>query len=254
MSAFTRLAVSSSSIPILAYAVSGEITDTDVRMLRADLDAHERVRVLLCFDASNMPGLSAVSPEMMAVRAEALSKAERLAVVGGPGWMPALAATAGALTPFSVQHFQDGASARGWLTQPATPDEMDDRAEAADHGAPAVSLLPSGRPDLLALAVDGTLTAEDYERTVDPAVEAALAAYDEIDLLVRLDRLGGVSFGAVREDAALAKHLGRFRRMALIGGPGWLTGLANGLGALVPVEVRTFVDEAAARAWLGDAA
>ena len=64
--------------------------------------------------------------------------------------------------------------------------------------------------------------------------------------------LRGFSLGAARKDAALAKHLGRLRRVAIVSGPGWFTSLVDGLGALAPGEVETFEDEDAARTWLGD--
>lgn len=254
MSAITPIdAPDAAGVPTLAYAVNGEVTGADVDAIRADFDRHDRVRLLLRVDDFEVPDASAFSRELVAMKTGAVGKIERYAIVGGPDWIAGLVGTVGGLMPFPMEHFDAEDPARAWLAAPATGDEREDRAEAAEKAAPAVTRLDSDRPDLVALAVSGHLTADDYERTVDPAVEGALAENDEIDLLMRLDGLDGFSLGAAREDFALAKHLGSFRKMALVGGPDWMTGLVDGLGGLVPVEVETFDDEAAARAWLGGA-
>lgn len=236
-------------VPVLAYALRGRLTDDDIATLHGDLDRHGRARLLIRVDAFEVPDAGAFARQIAGL-GRFLGSIERYAVGGGPGWLRTYAAIGDAIAPFSVRHFDDEAAARAWVSGPATADEVEDRAEAAEKAAPAVTRLDAARPDLVALAVDGHLTAEDYERTVDPAIEAALAGHDEIDLLVRVDRLDGLSLGAAREDAALVKHLGRFRRVAVVGGPGWLTSMADGIGALAPVEVGTFGDEGEARAWL----
>lgn len=252
-SALTRLDTpdGQSAVPVLAYALAGKLTGADVDAIQADLAGHERVRLLVRMDALSMPDASSFSSHLMSMKAEAMGKIERYAIVGGPSWLTGLVSVVGALAPFAIRHFDDQAAATAWVQSAATADEIEDRVEAAEKAAPAVTLLPSHRGDLVALHVDGHITAEDYEAVVDPAIEAALADHDAVDLLVRFGHLDGFSLGAAKEDAALAGKLGQFRKMALVGGPGWLTTMADTVGKLVPVEVQTFDDEAPARAWLG---
>ncbi|MDT0631939.1 STAS/SEC14 domain-containing protein [Rubrivirga litoralis] len=253
-SALTRLdAPAADGVPVLAYALDGALTSADVDAIQSDLDGHDRVRLLVRVDDVEMPEASTFTRRFVSMKAGALGKVERYAVVGGPAWIARMASTVGALAPFPVRHFEGEDAARGWLSGPATADEIEDRADAAQKAEPAVALLPTHRSDLVALHVDGTLTAADYKSVVDPAVRSALAEHDAVDLLVRIGHLDGLSMGAARQDAALAAHLGRFRKMALVGAPGWLTAVADTVGKLVPVEVDTFEDEAPARAWLGDA-
>ncbi|GAB5537277.1 MAG: hypothetical protein Rubg2KO_35260 [Rubricoccaceae bacterium] len=249
--ALTRIdAPNAAGVPVLAYALSGRLTEDDIDRLHADLDRQGRARLLIRADAFEMPKPGALARQLAGL-GRFLGSLERYAVVGGPEWLRGYAAVGGALAPFPVRHFDDEAAARDWIASPATADEIEDRQEAAVKAAPAVTQLDTDRPDLVALAVDGHLTADDYKRVVDPAIELALRDHDEIDLLMRLDDLDGVSLGAAKEDAALAKHIGRFRRMALVGGPGWLTSLVDTLGALMPTEVEAFETEAEARDWLG---
>lgn len=248
-SALSPIDAPTADVPVLAYALRGGLTDDDIDALHADLNRHERARLLIRVDHFEMPHASAFAHQLAGI-SRFFGPIERYAVVGGPGWLRGYAAVAGALAPFPVRHFEDEDEARAWIASPATADEVEDRAEAAEKAAPAITRLDADRPDLVALAVDGHVTADDYRRVVDPAVEEALRDHDEIDLLLRVDHLAGASLGAVKEDAALAKHLGRFRRTAVVGGPDWLAALVDGLGALTPVEVETFETEAEARAWL----
>lgn len=253
--ALTRLHVSGgASVPVLAYALAGKITDADVRTIQADADGLDRLRLLIRVDDFEMPSVSAFTSGLFEMKLGMIGRIERYALVGGPGWIATYVGTVGAMLPLAVKHFRDEADARAWITGPATPDEVEAREEARERAAPAVRLVETHRTDLVALVVDGRLTAADYEAVVDPAIEGALAAHDEVDLLVRVDDLDGFSVGAAREDAALAKHLDHIRRLALVGGPDWMRALAEGAGALVPVEIETFESEAEARAWLNPSA
>ena len=153
--AFTRIDVpDADGVPVLAYAVHGTLDGADVDTLKADLDHHERARLLLRIDDFKMDA-SVLSRKMLWVEADALRKIERYALVGGPDWMRAFVSVGGAIAPFPVKYFEAEDAARAWITAPATEEEIEDRQEARDEAAPAVTQLDSNRPDLIALAVDG---------------------------------------------------------------------------------------------------
>lgn len=253
-SALTRIespGPTSSGVPVLAYVLDGVFDAADTTRLREDLDAHDRVRMLIRIDALSLPSLSTFTNGFLSMKVDAFRKVERYAIVGGPDWIRAYVGAVGGLAPFAMKHFEDEAAAWAWIQSPATGDEIEEREEAAEKAAPAVTRLPSHRPDLVAFHLDGHLTARDYETVVDPAIEAATRDHAAIDLLVRFGSLDGVSLGALKDDAALTKYTRSIRRMALVGAPHWLGTLAEGAGALTPIEIETFDDEAPARAWLG---
>jgi hypothetical protein len=205
------------------------------------------VRLLVRLDRFELP-LASAAGAVARLKGSALRKLDRYAVVGGPDWIEGVVPVAGALTPVEVRHFDadEEDEARAWIARPAgAPDEPDE-----EHLEPAARLVASSRPDLVAVAVDGRLTEADYQTVITPALEAALAHAPAIDLLVRFDDFEGVSLGAARRDALLARHARSLRRVALVDAPGWMETLAGTMGSLLPTSVRTFRREADARAWL----
>jgi hypothetical protein len=88
------------------------------------------------------------------------------------------------------------------------------------------------------------VTAEDYERVLVPAVEAARATSG--DGRVRLLYVLGHEFpdytaGAAWEDAKLGiGHLRSWERIAIVGDADWLRHAIHGLGWLMPGEIEVF--------------
>ena len=141
-SALSPIDAPTADVPVLAYALRGGLTDDDIDALHADLNRHERARLLIRVDQFEMPHASAFAHQLAGI-SRFFGPIERYAVVGGPGWLRGYAAVAGALAPFPVRHFEDEDEARAWIASPATADEVEDRAEAAEKaGADGILLLP----------------------------------------------------------------------------------------------------------------
>jgi hypothetical protein len=92
----------------------------------------------------------------------------------------------------------------------------------------------------------GEVTADDYESTLIPAVEAALAIRDKIRMLYVL----GTEFEGYEAEAALddtrmgLHHWSDFERIAVVTDHGVYRTAIKGFGFLMPGEVRVFgVDE-----------
>lgn len=100
----------------------------------------------------------------------------------------------------------------------------------------------------------GSVTAEDYESILMPAVEGALSAHDKVRMLYVL----GAEFEGYDSEAALddtrmgLRHWADFERIAVVTDHSVLRTAIKGFGFLMPGEVRVFsVDELeSARAWV----
>jgi len=108
--------------------------------------------------------------------------------------------------------------------------------------------------DQLEVRLTGTVTGDEYDTTLTPAVEAALAENDRIRALILVDEeFEGFDLGAVWADTKLGvSHWSGFDRLALVTDKGWLTSAARMMGALAPCPVQVFSLSQAedARRWL----
>ena len=102
----------------------------------------------------------------------------------------------------------------------------------------------------------GTVTADDYENTLAPAVERALAASEKIRLLHVLgERLDHHTPGALWDDARLgASHIRSIERMAVVSDHHAVRALVRAGGWSVPGELRLFsnAERAEAETWVAD--
>lgn len=111
-------------------------------------------------------------------------------------------------------------------------------------------------PTTVGVEATGTITPEDYERVLVPAVEAAEAAADggKIRMLYVFGHdFPDYSAGAAWEDTKLGLgHLRSWERIAVVGDADWLRHAVHALGWAMPGEVRMFgADDAdAAREWI----
>ena len=111
--------------------------------------------------------------------------------------------------------------------------------------------LPEGT---VGVRLAGKIEAEDYKRTLDPAIESALAVRDKINALVVIEAEGAnFSAGAMWQDLKLGvKHPLSWNRIAMVSDSSWSARLTPVVSALMPGEVKSFrPDELeAARVWL----
>jgi hypothetical protein len=109
---------------------------------------------------------------------------------------------------------------------------------------------------VVGVMADDTVTAQDYETVLEPAVRAAEAASD--DGKVRLLYVLGHDFpqftaGAAWEDTKLGLgQLRHWERIAVVGDATWLRNAIHALGWALPGDVRVFAskDFRAAREWI----
>jgi hypothetical protein len=119
-----------------------------------------------------------------------------------------------------------------------------------------VERIPDLPENVLGFRAKGTLTANDYESVIVPAVEALLARHGKIRFLYHLgDDFAGVEAGAAWDDAKLGlKHITGWERMALVSDVEWIRTTVRLFGLAIPGHVRVFHDGelAEAKRWVSE--
>lgn len=110
-------------------------------------------------------------------------------------------------------------------------------------------------PDnVLGFTAKGTVTSDDYETVIIPAVEAVFARQDEARFLYHLgEDFSGFEAGAAWDDAKLGmKHLAGWERIAVVTDVEWIRAGMKLFRLVMPGRVRLFRNDelAAAKQWL----
>ncbi len=116
-----------------------------------------------------------------------------------------------------------------------------------------IKMSDTGTAGQLEMRMSGTISSEDYEYVLTPALEAALTEVDAVRLLIVVS--GDVNFevGAVWADMKLGlSHWRGFDRLAVCAAPGWIANSFRAFAPFMPCPVQVFdlKDEDAARRWL----
>ena len=98
-------------------------------------------------------------------------------------------------------------------------------------------------PDhVLGADASGTVTGEDYDTVLVPAIEAFRQSHDRIRALVVLTpEFEGFAGGAMWDDAKLGlRKAGEWERLAVVTDHGHIRTLINSFKFMIPGDVRTF--------------
>ncbi len=114
-----------------------------------------------------------------------------------------------------------------------------------------------GLPDhVLGFSAKGKITASDYEDTLVPAIEAALAQGGKLRLFYEMGAdFEGIEMGAVWDDAKVGvRHPAAWERVALVSDVEWIRVVGKAFGFAMPGHVRVFSNEEvdAARSWIAE--
>jgi hypothetical protein len=118
-----------------------------------------------------------------------------------------------------------------------------------------MKLLADGTNGVLAFEIDGIITKEDARKGMAP-LESILWGERQINLFARFTNYGGFDPAILTEGSLMGSKMGAIShvgRYAIVGAPAWMKGLASGVAAMMPFEMRFFdaAEEAAARVWVG---
>ncbi|WP_265587372.1 SpoIIAA family protein [Sphingomicrobium arenosum] len=167
----------------------------------------------------------------------------KVAVVGSGVFAAMMPGIADAFTKTRVRHFpaDKAEQAVAWAT-----------AQGDDPGRfEEIEGLPR---DVVAVRLVGVITAEDYDKTLIPMIEARLEDREAVKMLVVMDDdYAGYSPDAAWADAKFGLgHVRNFKRIALVTDIGWVRRAAKLFAPLWDVDSRLFdvADLEEAKAWV----
>jgi len=115
----------------------------------------------------------------------------------------------------------------------------------------------TGLPDnAIGFTARNTVTANDYDWVIVPAVESAFARSGKVRFLYHLgEEFSGFEGAALWDDTRLGlKHFTGWERMAIVSDVEWVRGAVRAFGLLIPGQVRVFhnsqLDDA--KRWIGE--
>ena len=107
---------------------------------------------------------------------------------------------------------------------------------------------------VLGVRAVGTVTKEDYEQTLVPALEQAVRKYGEINLLMVFETgVGNFTYGAWMEDAKLSlKHFSKWNKVAIVSDQTMIEKASHLLSFVSPAESKGFsvAELEIAKAWV----
>jgi SpoIIAA-like len=115
-----------------------------------------------------------------------------------------------------------------------------------------LEVMPESTGKILWLRAGEKLTDQDYRGVFIPRLEAVVRERGRVRVLFHLDPdFQGWTPGALWEDLKLdLKHRNNFEKVALVGAPLWADALMKLFTHFMPGEVRTFLREHLAEAWI----
>ncbi len=119
-----------------------------------------------------------------------------------------------------------------------------------------VEKIPNLPDNVLGITAKGTVTANDYESVIIPAVEAMFSRLGKVRFLYHLgEEFTELEAGAMWDDAKLGmKHLTGWERVAVVTDVEWIRAAMGIWGIMMPGHVRAFHNRELAEAsrWISE--
>ena len=114
-----------------------------------------------------------------------------------------------------------------------------------------IEILSESQGNILGIKAIDKLTDQDYKEVLIPRLEAVIKGHGKASVLFCMDEdFRCWELGALWDDAKFGlKHRNDFEKMAVVGGPDWLSWGAKICAHLVRCEWKTFSAEQLAEAW-----
>lgn len=117
-----------------------------------------------------------------------------------------------------------------------------------------IELIPNLPDEIVAVAARGTVSAEDYEKVLIPAIEEKLKKHSRIRMLYYLGKnFDRFTPAAMWDDAMVGlKHLTAFDKIAVVSDVRWIVEAVRIFAVFVPCPIRIFSDDnlSDAKNWL----
>ncbi len=119
-----------------------------------------------------------------------------------------------------------------------------------------IEQLPGFADDIVAIAYRGSVTRQDYESVLIPAVEAALGRHEKVRFYCEVSNdFMGFEFGAMWDDWKMGlAHMMRWGAVAVVSDVGWIRAATQAFSPFIPSGIKVFhlKERAQAEAWLGE--
>lgn len=115
-----------------------------------------------------------------------------------------------------------------------------------------ITILPQSEGSALVVEASKRLTTKDYEEVFIPELDRLIGLFGKIRVVFYLDdSFDGWELGAMWDDAKFGlKHKNDFERIAMVGGPRWVSWITTMSSHFMPGVIKTFdstsLDEAIA--------
>jgi|TARA_R100000501_G_scaffold18498_1_gene39541 hypothetical protein len=174
-----------------------------------------------------------------------IDRLNRVAVVTDKSWVRGAARVESLFFPnidYETFRLKEQARALAWVCG----------TEAKPHDA-AWRILPMDDPRLAGFEIDRHLSAEDAKAAV--ADMRAIVDAGATRLLGRISHFGGFAPDLMADTKLISGKsdlVGKLEKYAIVGAPDWMEAMAKGVGAFMPVDIRTFDadEESNAVTWL----
>jgi len=105
-----------------------------------------------------------------------------------------------------------------------------------------IEMIPGMPDEIVAVSAKGTVTGEDYENVLVPAIEDRLKRHQKIRMLYELGReFSGFTAAAMWDDAKVGmRHLIAFEKIAVVSDVDWIAGAVRIFAFVIPCPVRVF--------------
>ncbi|QNI71924.1 STAS/SEC14 domain-containing protein [Cyanobium sp. NS01] len=245
------ISIDSSQAHVLSVRLEGLVEKADIQTMEKAFEAafasQDRVNLIV-----DMAQWSDMTADAMAADArfefsqlDKMARVPRMAIISTKQFMQALMSLVHALMPMvDIRMF--------------APEAMDaavafaaERPPIAPAPKPALTLIETGSPSLIAYELDGTISEDDID-TVMPVLNKMFTQQEQVDLLARIKRFHGIVPTLLTNTSLLSAKftaIGHVRRYAIVGGPGWLGTLTQMMGSMLPISMRHFSAEQEADAW-----
>lgn len=245
------LTIEQSPKHVLAIRLSGTVGKQDVEMMEKafseKLAANDRLGLLVDMSGwSDMTGDAIV--EDMKFEFGLLGKLgrfPRMAIVSDKQFVEAIMKFLDPLVPMvSIARF-------GAEEFDAALAFASDLPPAKAAGKPAVTLIDTCNPMLIAYEIDGVLTTQDIERLVQ-LLQTRFEKKGKVDLLARIKNYAGFDPSMFAQQSFVSMKLSAIahvRRYAVVGAPGWMQSVAGMVASILPIDIRFFNIDQEGDAW-----
>ncbi len=245
------LKVENAPANVIALRLSGIVTEDDIKaveMLFADkLKGDQKFGLFV--DMSQMQDMTSKAiAEDLKFELGMIGKLKRfpkMAVVSDKQWVAALVKFFDPLIPavdarvFASEAFDEAMTFASELPAPVEPP------------APAITMIETDDPKLMAYQIDGSLTKQDVD-TVTRILMDAFEKQGKVDLFVRMKAFSGFDPAILAQRSLISMKLAALehvRRYAVVGAKDWMENMIGVFQPMTSVDIRTFDADQEDDAW-----